>query len=66
MNGKSVQIIQMQFKRKDRDAKDNVAIPVRRDLINLYKLGKSYCAKHIAADVAFHTQVGLSIQSRSS
>ena len=36
--------------KKNRDAKDNVPVPIRQGLINLYKLDKSYCAKHIAAE----------------
>ena len=36
--------------RKNRDAKDNVPVPIQQGLINLYKLYKSYCAKHTAAE----------------
>ena len=32
--------------RKNRDAKDNVPVPIQQGLINLHKLDKSYCAKH--------------------
>ena len=49
-------------KRKNRDAKYNVAVPVRQGLINLYKLDKSYCAKHIAAEKG----CSISYTSRSS
>jgi len=35
--------------RKNGDAKDGVTVSIRQGLVNLYKLDKSYCAKHIAA-----------------
>ena len=48
--------------RKNRDAKDNLPVPIRQGLINLYKLDKSYCAKHIAAEKG----CSISYTSRSS
>ena len=48
--------------RKNRDAKDNVPVPIRQGLINIYKLDKSYCAKHIAAE----NRCSISYSSRSS
>jgi len=47
---KNVLIIQYAVERKNRDAKDGVPVPIRQGLVNLYKLDKSYCAKHIAAE----------------
>ena len=45
--------------RKNRDANDNVPVPIRQGLINLYKLDKSYCAKHIAAEKGCSISVGV-------
>ena len=35
--------------RKNRDSKDSTPNPLRSAMINLYKLDKSECAKHLAA-----------------
>ena len=63
MYGENVKIIQMLLRERTEMQKTMFQfLYIRQGLINLYKLDKSYYAKHIAAKkkgVAFHTQVGV-------